>query len=116
MLFVKSAEGEDTLTFAVKDAVFEFHTQQAIEKLLKVPIAAHGSEFPFTHDIQVLTDQLEHLGEVLPDFGIPLPDFTPFGVIVRYDAGVPLSGFDRDRYRKLVADLRVFVTERVAVL
>jgi hypothetical protein len=45
MLFVKSAEDEDTLTFAVKDAVFEFHTQQAIEKLLKVLIAAHGSEF-----------------------------------------------------------------------
>jgi len=116
ILFVKSAEDEDTLTFNVKDAVFEFHTQQAIEKLLKVLIAAHGSEFPFTHDLQVLTDQLESLGEEIPDFGIPLSDFTKFGVIVRYDAGVPLNNAERERYRKLVADLREFVTARVAVL
>lgn len=62
MLFAKSAEGEDTLRFDVKDAVFEFHTQQAIEKLLKALIAAHGSAFPFTHDLQVLADQLLSMG------------------------------------------------------
>jgi HEPN domain-containing protein len=64
-LFIKSAEDEHTLTFAVRDAVFEFHAQQAIEKLLKALIAAHGEVFPFTHDLQLLIDQLERLGEVL---------------------------------------------------
>jgi hypothetical protein len=103
MLFVKSAEDEDTLSFAVKDAVFEFHTQQAIEKLLKALIAAHGSAFPFTHDLQLLMDQLAALGETMPSFELPLPKFTPFGVIVRYDAGVPLTEAERKSYRKLVA-------------
>ena len=116
MLFVKSAEDEVTLTFEVPDAVFEFHTQQAIEKLLKALIAANGSEFPFTHDLEVLTDQLEQLGEGLPDFGVRLSDFTQFGVLVRDDAGVPLSAIERSRYRKLVADLRMFVTTRVGEL
>jgi len=46
MLFAKSAEDEHTLTLAVRDAIFEFHTQQAIEKLLKALIAAHGEMFP----------------------------------------------------------------------
>ena len=116
MLFVKSAEDEVTLTFDVPDAVFEFHTQQAIEKLLKALIAAHGSEFPFTHDLEVLTDQVEQLGEVLPNFGVRLSDFTPFGVLVRYNRGVPLSRMERSTYRKLIADLRAFVASRVASL
>jgi hypothetical protein len=116
MLFAKSAEDEDTLSFAVKDAVFQFHTQQAIEKLLKALIAAHGRDFAFTHDLEVLTDQLLELGETLPAFGVRLSDFTPFGVLVRYDAGVPLSAIERSRYRKLVADLRMFVTTRVGEL
>src|ERR1700761_6298179 len=84
-LFTKSAEDEHTLTFAVRDAVFEFHAQQAIEKLLKALIAAHGELFPFTHDLQLLIDQLEKLGEILPTFAAPLAGFTKFGVIVRYD-------------------------------
>jgi len=50
-LFIKSAEDEDTLQFEVRDAIFEFHTQQAIEKLLKALIAAHWVEFPFTHNL-----------------------------------------------------------------
>ncbi len=116
MLFVKSAEDEDTLSFAVPDAVFEFHTQQAVEKLLKVLIAAHGTEFPFTHDIGVLLDLLRSLGEQVPDLGINLRRFTKYAVTVRYDDGVPLTAAERERYRKLVADLRVFVTERVAAL
>ena len=80
MLFAKSAEDEHTLTLAVRDAIFEFHTQQAIEKLLKALIAAHAEVFPFTHDLQVLTDQLEDIGEALPAFSIPLDAFTKFGV------------------------------------
>jgi HEPN domain-containing protein len=116
MLFAKSAEDEDALLHPVKDAVFEFHTQQAVEKLLKVLIAAHGEDFPFTHDLGILIDQLELLGETIPDLGIPLRQFTKFAVIVRYDSAVPLNDAERERCRKLVADLREFVMERVAVL
>jgi hypothetical protein len=116
MLFIKSAEDEDTLSLGVKDAIFEFHLQQAIEKLLKALIAAHGEKFPFTHDLQLLIDQLERLGERLPVFEIPLPEFTKFGVLVRYDSGIALNGFERGLLRKIVEDLRVFVAARVLAL
>jgi HEPN domain len=115
-LFIKSAEDEHTLTLDVRDAIFEFHTQQAIEKLLKALIAAHWVEFPFTHNLQLLLDQLTELGETLPTFDPPLFTFTKFGVIVRYDNGVPLTQAERQRYRKIVEDLRTFVIARVDLL
>jgi hypothetical protein len=53
---------------------------------------------------------------VLPDFGVMLSDFSPFGVIVRYDIGVPLTQAERDKYRQLVKYLREFVAVRVKAL
>lgn len=116
LLLVKSAEDEATLAFAVPDSIFEFHTQQAVEKLLKSLIAAHNVVHPFTHDLQALINQLIGLGEELPVFPIPLGFFTPFGVSSRYDAGVSLSGVERQQYREIVEQLRLFVTGRIAVL
>ena len=116
LLFAKSAEDELTLGFAVPDAIFEFHTQQAIEKLLKALIAAHGSPFPYIYDLQVLSEQLITLGEVFPSFDVPLPAFTRYGVFVRYDAGVPLTSAERETYKHVVSQLREFVIERVAAL
>jgi HEPN domain-containing protein len=113
ILFIKSAEDEETLGFAVSDSIFEFHTQQAIEKLLKALIAAHGQAFPFTHDLQLLLDQLTTLGETLPAFSRPLFSFTKFGVAVRYELGVPLTVAERQEYRTVVAAVRDFVRARV---
>lgn len=84
--------------------------------MLKALIAAHAELFPFTHDLQVLIDQLEDTGEVLPVFGIPLDAFTKFGVTVRYDSGILLSEAERQQYRQIVEDLRIFVTARVGLL
>ena len=116
ILFIKSAEDEETLAFPVPDSVFEFHAQQAIEKLLKALIGAHNAIYPYTHDLQLLMNQLGGLGEELPDFGVPLPVFTPFGVIVRYDLGVSLTNDERQKYRTVVAAVRTFVKARVDVL
>jgi HEPN domain-containing protein len=116
MLLAKSAEDEATLAFAVPDSIFEFHTQQAVEKLLKALIAANGSLFPFTHDLQLLCDQLTALGETLPDFGMSLALFTKFGVMARYDAGIPLTAQERERYREVVSDLREAVLTRIDAL
>jgi len=66
--------------------------------------------------LDLLVDQLKKLGEMLPDFEMPLTVFTPFGVLSRYDSGVPLTEAVRERYRRIVKELREFVTNRVAVL
>jgi HEPN domain-containing protein len=100
----------------VPDSVYEFHVQQAIEKLLKALIAAHGSSFPFVHDLRLLLDQIQSLGETVPDFGMPLAAFTKFGVASRYDSGVPLTASERAKYLSIVRAVRAFVTERVALL
>jgi hypothetical protein len=116
ILFIKSAEDEAVIAFPIPDAMLEFHVQQAVEKLLKALIAAHGSSYPKTHNIQLLLDQLAALGETLPDFGIDLDAFTPFGVVVRYDVGVPLTSSERAKYLSIVRAVRAFVMERVALL
>ncbi len=116
LLFIKSAEDEAVLAFDVSDAVFEFHVQQAIEKLLKALIAAHGKPYPFTHDLDQLIERLEDLGELFPDFGMPLQSFTPFGVLVRYDHGAPLTSQEREQFRRVVASVRTFVQHQVPLL
>ena len=113
LLLRKSAEDERTLSFPVDSAVFQFHTQQALEKLLKALISAHGSRFPHVHDIKLLTDQLEKLGEKLPTFSLPLSSFTTYGVLVRYDDSRALSDEERFAFREVVAELRDFVVQRV---
>jgi hypothetical protein len=52
----------------------------------------------------------------VPTFDPPLFQFTKFGVIVRYDSGVPLTQAERQQYRQIVEDLRTFVTARVDLL
>lgn len=116
LLLRKSAEDEAVLAFAVPDAVFQFHTQQAVEKLLKALISAHGEIFPYTHNIQFLLDQLIKLAEVLPAFPRALHSYTPYGVMVRYDDFIPLSGEERTLHREVVRDLRSFVLQRVSIL
>jgi len=116
LLFTKSAEDEATIAFAIPDATFLFHVQQAIEKLLKALLSAHSAKYPHTHDLQLLVNQLASLGERLPDYGIPLAAFTPYGVTIRYDEGVALTEGERQQYRKIVEDLRTFVVARVDAL
>jgi HEPN domain len=74
ILFIKSAEDEATIAFPIPDATFEFHVQQAIEKLLKALITARGAIYPYTHDLQLLLNQLAALGETLPNFSVATND------------------------------------------
>jgi HEPN domain-containing protein len=58
-----SREAVVTGVHANYDAVC-FHAQQAIEKLMKAVLIAHGLMPPFTHDLSVLAGMLtERLGE-----------------------------------------------------
>ncbi len=116
LLLTKSAEDEAVLGFAVPDAVFAFHAQQAVEKLLKALIAAHGEVFPHTHNIQLLLDQIAKLDDSWPHFAIPLHSYTPYGVVFRYDHAVPVTEQERREHRQVVSDLRRVVLERVSLL
>ncbi len=116
LLLKKSAEDETVLTFAVPDAIFEFHVQQAIEKLLKAMLTAHGVQYPYTHDLQALVDELTNIGETFPVFVVPLHAFSKYGVAVRYDDVLPLAPEEREQYRQVVADLRSFAAARVSAL
>ncbi len=102
--------------FAVPDAIFEFHVQQAIEKLLKALIAFHGVQYPFTHDLQALLDELINLGKAVPPFPIPLHAFSKYGVAVRYDDAIPLTTEERDQYRQVVAEVRNYAAACVDAL
>jgi len=52
---------------SVTDAIVGFHAQQAVEKSLKVVLAARDVEFPFIHDIGGLADLCEEAGASLQE-------------------------------------------------
>ena len=64
-----------------------FHAQQAIEKVLKAVLVAHGQNVSKTHDlVRLLTDVLEFMPE-LSFFEDRLEEISEYGVAVRYPNG-----------------------------
>jgi len=69
--------------------IIAFHCQQAVEKYLKALLVRRQVEFPKTHDIAKLLDQVAtvnaNIAESLRDADV----LTPFGVEVRYPSEAP---------------------------
>lgn len=103
---------EQTLAFPVPDEIFGFHVQQAVEKLLKSLITAHGEPFEFIHALAPLVRQLEGLGETIQPFSLQWDELSAYGVAARYVKGKPLSVLTRDVLRQEVGDLRGHVERR----
>jgi HEPN domain-containing protein len=62
-----------------------FHCQQAAEKFMKGFLAAQGSSFPFTHDLDELARLCEGIDQTL---GLQAPEIislTDYAVSLRYD-------------------------------
>lgn len=78
----------------IGDPAIGFHAQQAVEKLLKAVLASRGVDYPFTHDLARLFDQLgrDRLPETLP-VG-EAEDLTPWATERRY-GGASASELDR---------------------
>lgn len=91
---------------AVPDEIVGFHSQQAAEKLLKAVLAAHGIEFPRTHSLRYLLDQLTDHGLAPPPTLHGITDLYPFGVQLRYDAPLDEEPLDRRGVREQLDDLR----------
>jgi HEPN domain-containing protein len=87
------------------DEIFGFHAQQAVEKVLKAWLTLLGVEYPRTHDLSMLLNNLEELGQVVGPFH-DLIEFNPYAVQYRYEAfedmGDPL---DRGIVIQRVAEL-----------
>jgi HEPN domain-containing protein len=66
------------------DELFGQHVQQAVEKLAKAWITALGQDFPYTHDLDRLLQQLEDLGCDVSDYW-NLVAFTDFALSFRYE-------------------------------
>ncbi|GFO62234.1 HEPN domain-containing protein [Geomonas paludis] len=71
-----------------------FHAQQAIEKVLKAVLVAHGQNASKTHDlVRLLTEVLEFIPE-LSQYEDSLEEITEYGVAVRYPNGFSEPSLD----------------------
>lgn len=117
VLLKKSADDEKTLSVAqVSDLIAAFHAQQAVEKLLKALLAELGIDYPKTHDLNRLRDQLESVGEQLPATVLNFAEFTPFATVWRYDEPPAEVVLDRVKAIETVRIMREFVHRRVVEL
>ncbi len=74
-----------------------FHAQQAVEKALKSVLAAHGVEYPLTHNLAMLAAKLVESGIDRPPDTEGLSRLTPFSVALRYDDLGEPAEVDLDR-------------------
>lgn len=73
------------------DGAVGFHAQQAVEKALKVVIILAEVELSRTHDLEVLTEQIESTGTQLPAELAGVDWLTPWAVALRYDEPTALD-------------------------
>ncbi|MHB1469618.1 MAG: HEPN domain-containing protein [Solirubrobacteraceae bacterium] len=85
------------------DAIVGFHAQQAVEKSMKAVLASGGIEFPYTHDLDGLTELCKRNGIDVPAHLASIDQLTPYGVQLRYGASLP-KGLDRDQALRWAAD------------
>jgi hypothetical protein len=103
-----SSDDRNVLQFDVRDAPFGYHAQQAVEKLLKALISAHGVAYPFIHDLVALRKLLEKQGEVLPLYVTALEKLTSFAGQFRYEQPVHLDAMQRKQVREWMSSWRRF--------
>jgi len=75
---------------------FGFHLQQATEKTLKAWLTLIGQDYPRTHDLARLFQQIANSGDQAVAQFLGLADLTSFAVQYRYDQ-VGLSDSELDR-------------------
>lgn len=106
-LLIKAAEDEQTLRLQeLPDAIFGFHAQQAVEKLLKALLSALEVRYELTHDLDRLQLVLSRTGERLPQTPLSLSELTDFAVFYRYDLLFQYAVPERDDVLATVRQIR----------
>jgi hypothetical protein len=116
VLLDASSDDEATLAFPLPSRIYGFHGQQAVEKLLKVLILVTGSNYDYTHDIEVLVQTVLSGGETVPGTPFPISDLTDFGVLFRYTEPRAVTSVEREQIRETVRILREHVHARLVAL
>jgi HEPN domain-containing protein len=75
----------------IDDSAVGFHAQQAVEKALKVALVLAEVELPRTHDLELLTEQVQAAGTKIPDELASVEWLTPWAAEFRYDEPAPLD-------------------------
>lgn len=113
----KAAEDEVILKklvgdFEVSDAIWGFHAQQAVEKLLKAVLMRESVLFPKTHDITALLELLPNASADLPFAAEALEELAPYAVLLRYDEVIEEAP-DRREVLTLINRMRSWAEDRV---
>jgi HEPN domain-containing protein len=70
---------------------------------LKALLAARGVNYPFTHSLSELVEQLESQGVKLPDTPLPLTALDDYAASMRYDEQPEERNLDRSFVKTSVA-------------
>ncbi|HZJ28653.1 MAG TPA: HEPN domain-containing protein [Solirubrobacterales bacterium] len=80
----------------IDDNSIGFHTQQAVEKALKVALVLAGIDFPRSHDLEYLLRIADQTSIDIPDVLYSSGWLTPWATEFRYD-DEPIGDLDRDK-------------------
>lgn len=119
VLLLKATQDVEVLDAAlagikISDAVFGFHAQQAVEKLLKARLISLGADYPKVHNLLTMVELLAAAGDSLPDSLADLFRLTPFATTFRYEEAEEPVLPDRTVLRAKITQLREFVQQRIA--
>lgn len=90
-----------------------FHAQQAVEKALKAVLAVRGTEFPWTHDLQLLIRRLESAEVDVPSFVLEARRLGPWAIEYRYGE-VIAEALDREWSVDLIAEVIRWAETQIA--
>ncbi|MFH1097914.1 MAG: HEPN domain-containing protein [Candidatus Desantisbacteria bacterium] len=108
---------EVLLSTRISDEIFGFHSQQAVEKLLKAVLSELKIEYRRTHDIHELLCLLIDNGITLPVNIEDIDILSPYAVEWRYDM-LPEeteSPFDRKSIMETIVRVRIWAEKMIDI-
>jgi len=90
----------------IADDIVGFHSQQAVEKMLKALLAERDVHYEKTHNLRYLIELLARHGLSMPGDLQEAVKLSPFAVRLRYASPQPGGKLDRQWARDLVRRVR----------